>query len=140
MVHYSFPALALLAISASPSVAGFPTTSSTTTAATHSFSISQWIEDIIADPNGAHLSPEEAVAAKSAAVEANPLTKKAWCHDWSNASAADAAACLDDLARKGANGVQCVVPGGEFYIQMCQIGKGVIDATKSTINEVGANW
>ena len=73
MVQYAFPVLALLTLSTS--VAAIPTAS--TTSATP-FTFVQWIEDIIANPNGDHLTPEQAVAAKNAAVaEANPLEKRA---------------------------------------------------------------
>lgn len=72
MVQLSTCALALLALAASATAA--PTTDATSV--TH-FTFSQWIEGIIADPHGDHLSPEEAVAAKQAAeAAANPLLKK----------------------------------------------------------------
>lgn len=51
------------------------------------FTFVQWVEDIIADPDGNHLSPEEAVAAKNAAVEATPLLKRAYCEEsWPRAN------------------------------------------------------
>jgi hypothetical protein len=86
MVNYSLPILSLIALSAS--VAAIPTTG-TTSAVT--FTFAQWIEDIIANPDGNHLSPEEAVAAKNAAVAtANPLdTRAPRCmdeYDWSRAN------------------------------------------------------
>lgn len=77
MVHYFVPAFALLALSAS--VAAVPTASNTSPVV---FSFVQWIEDIIANPDGDHLTPEEAVAAKNAAMaSANPLEKRVNCHD-----------------------------------------------------------
>jgi hypothetical protein len=78
MVQYYIPALALLILSAS--VAAVPTTSKTSVVP---FTFVQWIEDIIANPNGDNLTPDEAVAAKNAAyAAANQLDKRApWCQD-----------------------------------------------------------
>jgi hypothetical protein len=61
------------------SVVAMPATTTTTA----SFAFSQWIEDIIADPTGNHLSPEEAVSAKKAAASTvlDMLEKRAWCQD-----------------------------------------------------------
>lgn len=73
MVNFALPTLALCIAA---SVAAMPTISNTTRT---EFTFTQWIEDIIADPTGSHLSPEEAVAAKSAAVAAKPLRARANC-------------------------------------------------------------
>ncbi|KAF2996618.1 hypothetical protein E8E13_001820 [Curvularia kusanoi] len=96
------------------------------------FSFAQWIEDIIADPNGSHLSPAEAVKAKDAAVAAaSPLQKRANCdHDWARANANDASACLSDLARKGAAGTQCALQQYQFSAQMCRIGNAQVVGSK----------
>lgn len=70
MVHFSLPLIALLTLATSVTAA--PATSATT------FTFAQWIEDIIANPDGDHLTPEEAVAARIAAVSAaNPLNVRA---------------------------------------------------------------
>lgn len=75
MVHFSLPTLALIALATS--VAAIPTASTTAAAP---FTFAQWVEDIIANPDGDHLTPEQAVAAKNAAVAStNSLDKRAWC-------------------------------------------------------------
>lgn len=80
MVNFAPHALAALALAAL--VAAIPTTTSTAP-----FTFVQWVEDIIANPEGDHLSPEEAVAAKNAAVEALPLLKRANCdQNWPRAN------------------------------------------------------
>ncbi|KAJ0335586.1 hypothetical protein COL154_004446 [Colletotrichum chrysophilum] len=105
------------------------------------FSFAQWVEDIIANPDTA-LSPEEAVTAANAAdivTSAGGLTKRAFCQDlFKDAPAGDAAACLDDLARKGAQGVQCGL--STFDIQMCRIGGAQLAASKRDTNPLSANW
>jgi hypothetical protein len=70
MVNLSLPLLAVLALAVSVTAA--PATSAT------SFTFAQWIEDIIANPDGDHLTPEQAVEAKNAAVAvSNPLSVRA---------------------------------------------------------------
>jgi hypothetical protein len=70
MVNLSLPLLAVLALAVSVTAA--PATSAT------SFTFAQWIEDIIANPDGDHLTPEQAVEAKNAAVAvSNPLNVRA---------------------------------------------------------------
>ncbi|KAH0425178.1 hypothetical protein CcaCcLH18_11112 [Colletotrichum camelliae] len=121
MVKFTASIVALaLAVTAAPA----PTSQTT-------FSFAQWVEDIIANPDTA-LSPEEAVAAANAAdivTSAGGPIKRAWCQEhFRDAPAGDAAACLDDLARKGAQGVQCGLSTSE--IQMCRIGGAQLVATK----------
>lgn len=72
MVNISISTLALYLAA---SVAAIPQGLSTRS----EFTISQWVEDIISNPSGTHLSPEEAVAAKHASVAANPLSKRVIC-------------------------------------------------------------
>lgn len=58
-------------------------------AAAADFSFAQWVEDIISDPSGAHLSPTEAVEAKNAAVAAStsPFEKRVNCDKaWARAN------------------------------------------------------
>lgn len=74
MVNLALHTLAVMSLSAL--VMARPDAKGTTAGP---FTFAQWIEDIIADPHGDHLSPEEAVAAKNAAVAANPLEKRVWC-------------------------------------------------------------
>lgn len=79
MLYASFLVSVLLALSTSAAAA--PSTSTST-----EFTFVQWIEDIIADPAGDHLSPEEAVAAKNAAMS-NTLQKRVNCDQpWGSAN------------------------------------------------------
>ncbi|KAH7086444.1 hypothetical protein FB567DRAFT_527962 [Paraphoma chrysanthemicola] len=137
MLLSSLPIVTLLALATSVTAA--PTTSGTV------FTISQWIEDIIADPTAPHLTPEEAVAAKNAAVaNSNPLSiRTPRCMDefdsWGRANANDAAACLRYLADKGAQGINCGIGQNQFDIQMCRIGNAQVHSSKSTSSAQGAN-
>jgi hypothetical protein len=80
MLYSSFLLPALLALSTSVAAAPSAPTS-------NEFTFAQWIEDIIADPTGDHLSPEEAVAAKNAAVASNTLGKRINCdQNWGRAN------------------------------------------------------
>jgi len=65
MVNPAFAALAVLALS--HIVGAFPTAST----AKSSFSFVDWVDGIIANPDGEHLTPEEAVAAFHAAGGSN---------------------------------------------------------------------
>ncbi|KAH7138698.1 hypothetical protein B0J11DRAFT_500900 [Dendryphion nanum] len=136
MVRFSIVALSLLAMCIS--VTAIPSLSTSSTAP---FTFAQWIEDIITNPDGDHLTPEEAVAAKNAAeASRNPLTKRAWCQEtFTSANANDAAACLNDLARKSAAGVYCEVGWNQSNIQMCRIGSAEIVGSKVDIAAQGAN-
>ncbi len=77
----------LLALSAVACASAIPTAQAPdTTSTTEPFSFSTWIEGIIADPDGTHLTPEEAVAAKQASVNASTsgglqTRGAAWCRD-----------------------------------------------------------
>ncbi|KAF6813802.1 hypothetical protein CPLU01_14563, partial [Colletotrichum plurivorum] len=53
--------------------------------------------------------------------------------------AGDAAACLDDLARKGAQGVECVIREDQSNIQMCQIGGAKVVSSKGSTGYESAN-
>ncbi|KAK0672018.1 hypothetical protein QBC41DRAFT_353732 [Cercophora samala] len=136
MVNFSIH-LAVLALATSVAAAPAPTDNSSVT-----FSFAQWIEDIIANPDTA-LTPAEAVAAANAAkvvATAGGLQKRAYCEElFGDAPAADAAACLDDLARKGAQGQQCVIGYDVFSIQMCRIGGAQIRGSKSARESQSAN-
>ncbi|KAF9881682.1 hypothetical protein CkaCkLH20_00828 [Colletotrichum karsti] len=127
----------IIALAMAASVAAAPAPTSQTT-----FSFAQWVEDIIANPDTA-LTPEEAVAAaQSAAVvtSAGGLSKRAWCQDaLKSAPAGDATACLNDLARKGAQGITCTVGQGQSSVQMCQIGGAKIVSSKPDQPAQGAN-
>ncbi|KAF2029947.1 hypothetical protein EK21DRAFT_112426 [Setomelanomma holmii] len=133
----SLPILALLTLATS--VVAVPMTSGTT------FTFAQWIEDIIADPTGPHLTPEEAVAAKNAAVaNSNPLSiRTPRCMDdvpsWGRANANDAASCLSYLANKGSQGINCGIGQDQYDVQMCRIGNAQVHSSKSTSSAQGAN-
>ena len=74
MVRSSLPALALLALSVS--AAAVPAANPPAAP----FTMTQWIEGIIADPAGDHLTPEEAVAAWNATrASAGSLDRRASC-------------------------------------------------------------
>lgn|SRR5690348_3352683 len=81
MVKLALPLIALATAASAAAVPG-PTTSGTT------FSFSQWVEDIIANPDTA-LTPDEAIEAAQAADvvgSAGGLAKRAWCHDGQRAN------------------------------------------------------
>jgi hypothetical protein len=79
----------LLAALAALSTSALAAPSASTAPAAADFSFAQWVEDMIADPAGAHLSPAEAVEAKNAAVAASlsPLRKRINCDKaWARAN------------------------------------------------------
>ncbi|KAH8699359.1 hypothetical protein GQ44DRAFT_832157 [Phaeosphaeriaceae sp. PMI808] len=123
MVKFFLPTFAGLALTAS--VAAVPASNA---AAAVSFTFSQWIEDIIANPDGEHLSPEEAVTAKNAAEgalsPANPLLKRNPECRFGHANAKNAASCLNDLAKKGAGGINCRV--NQPLQTFCRIGNAEV--------------
>ncbi|KXX79407.1 hypothetical protein MMYC01_204064 [Madurella mycetomatis] len=123
MVKFALP---LVALALATSVAAAPQGTSKTT-----FSFEQWVEDIIANPDTA-LTVDEAIAAAQAADvvgSAGGLQKRG----------RDAAACVDDLARKGRNGVVCTIGQNVFDIQMCRIGGARIVGSKSNPSQQSAN-
>ncbi|KAK4149512.1 hypothetical protein C8A00DRAFT_18801 [Chaetomidium leptoderma] len=130
MVKFALP---LVALAMSASVAAAPSEPSKTTG----FSFEQWIEDIIANPHTA-LTVDEAIAAAQAAdvVGSTDGLQKRYlqCNTagWKRAPGRDAAACADDLARKGNNGVNCVIPSNTGLIEMCRIGGAQVHAAKPT--------
>ncbi|RMI95250.1 hypothetical protein BHE90_017025 [Fusarium euwallaceae] len=88
------------------------------------FSVESWVNDIIANPNGNHLSPEEAAKQYSQPTEGS-LDKRATCHDTAYAAAnvPDAVACINQLAGKGETA--CVVARSSS--RFCEIGGAAID-------------
>lgn len=159
---HSFAPHALVALALSALVAAVPTTSSTTP-----FSFVQWVEDIIANPDGDHLSPEEAVA-KKAAEGSHDVVKRANCNQ--NFARADvsskmvnvaalhtswnrdcritnifiqgngAAYCLGYLAGLGSKGVNCSIDQNQYNVQMWKQGNAKIVGVKTTAPAVGVNW
>ncbi|KAH6855511.1 hypothetical protein B0I37DRAFT_442339 [Chaetomium sp. MPI-CAGE-AT-0009] len=137
MVKFALP---LVALAMSASVAAAPAGTSATT-----FSFEQWVEDIIAHPDTA-MTVDEAVAAAQASDvvgSAGGLQKRVRCDQetigWKRAPGRDAIACVDSLARKGNNGVNCAIGNGEFSILMCHIGRAQITGSKSDASRQSAN-
>ncbi|KAH8672298.1 hypothetical protein BGZ61DRAFT_521332 [Ilyonectria robusta] len=82
-------------------------------------SFEQWVENIIANPEGEHLTPDEAIGAHEAIInstdidlEARALEKRVYCYDnvQDSAPAGDAAECINYLASIG--GRDCTVHSG----------------------------
>lgn len=75
------PSVSVLALMASTALAAAVPATLATNAEIRSstFSFSSWVEEIIANPDGDHLSPDEAVEAFFAAENAGSLDKRATC-------------------------------------------------------------
>ncbi|KAG8170183.1 hypothetical protein KVR01_000928 [Diaporthe batatas] len=132
---HCFAPHALVALALSALVAAVPTTSSTTP-----FSFVQWVEDIIANPDGDHPSPEEAVAMK-AAEGSHPIVKRANCNlNFPRADGNGAAYCLGYLAGLGSKGVNCSLEQNQNNVQMWRQGNAKIVGTKTTAPAVSVNW
>ncbi|KAG7294522.1 hypothetical protein NEMBOFW57_004597 [Staphylotrichum longicolle] len=115
-------ALPLAALAMAASVAAVPAPAETSPAVSGTtFSFEAWVEDIIAHPDTA-LTVDEAIAAAEAA------------------EARDATSCVNDLARKGGNGVQCAIAKDKYDIQMCGIGNAKIIGIKNTAPRLAVNW
>lgn len=90
MVSFTFCTLATLALSAC--VAAIPDAAACDRAvnSTATFTFSEWIEGIIANPGGEHLTPLEAVEAKNVAIAGSPdlpLSKRYNCDQtWGRAN------------------------------------------------------
>ncbi|KAK3296418.1 uncharacterized protein B0H64DRAFT_442734 [Chaetomium fimeti] len=138
-------ALSLVALAMTGSVAAAPAPGGATPAVSGTtFSFEAWVEDIIAHPDTA-LTVDEALAAAEAADavgSAGGLVKRATCGPsrWTRANGRDATACVDDLARKGNNGVMCTIPKNKLEIQMCQIRNAEVVGIKHGLaHKQGAN-
>ncbi|KAK5997629.1 hypothetical protein PT974_02993 [Cladobotryum mycophilum] len=106
MVNFAASALALMALA--PVIGAVPTADST-------FSFTSWVEDIIANPKGQHLSPEGAVSA-AALNDKGSLEKRVTCNGGRTAPVNDAVSCINQLAREGG---ECALDGG---VDFCTIG------------------
>ncbi|KAK0666869.1 hypothetical protein QBC41DRAFT_348490 [Cercophora samala] len=109
---------------------------SPTNASSTVFSWSQWVEDIIANPDTA-LTPDAAVEAATAAAvaaSAGGLQKRApdCAFPAQYAPGRDAAACLDYLTRIGQQGTMCGMPSTYRNIQMCRIGRAEVVGSQGT--------
>ncbi|KAF4440277.1 hypothetical protein FACUT_3498 [Fusarium acutatum] len=130
MVRLSLATLGVFAISAT---AGSFTGRKTDTEATAPFSLESWASDIIADPDGAHLSPDEAYALAVNQTEADSRTlekRVVRCNTvaGTSASVADAVWCIDFLARRP--GQRCGVGAGGRS-SFCRHGLATIQGVSS---------
>ncbi|KAL2153599.1 hypothetical protein VTH82DRAFT_4754 [Thermothelomyces myriococcoides] len=115
-----------------------------------SFSFEQWVEDIIANPDTA-ASVEEAVAAAEAAEvvgraggllardDADAVDCNREPRGWKRTSAQEAAACIDELARRGGNGEVCAIGQGKLSAQFCRRGSAQIAGSKAVQSRQGVN-
>ncbi|KAK4226757.1 hypothetical protein QBC38DRAFT_365764 [Podospora fimiseda] len=110
MVNFIFSTLAFLALTPVVTAVSVPdatNTTSVTTQVEQPFSISQWVEEIIANPNGTHLSAEQAWETYKTTVVDNPqpagtLQKRVRCNiQRESAPAPDAVKCIEYLAGLG---------------------------------------
>ncbi|KAJ3456970.1 hypothetical protein MRS44_014111 [Fusarium solani] len=126
MVRLSLSTVAILA--SSSLVMAMPAPASNDNGA-QAFSWENWVEGIIADPNGSHLSPEDAVEASKAAEAKRSLDiRDASCRgdDVAEKSAyvPDAVACIDQLASYGDKACKA----NSAVTVMCKIGGAQITA------------
>ncbi|KAF4333129.1 hypothetical protein FBEOM_13077 [Fusarium beomiforme] len=108
-------ALATLGIFATNAIAGALAGREADTQANIPFSLESWVSGIIADPDGAHLSPDEALnlTVNQTSNDLGAMEKRAVrCNTvaGTSASVADAVWCIDFLARR--SGQRCGVPAG----------------------------
>ncbi|KAM5344514.1 hypothetical protein ACJ41O_013050 [Fusarium nematophilum] len=125
MVRLSLSALAVLA--SSSLITALPAKP----VAVEQFSYEKWVDGIIADPNGNHLSPEEAVKARMASVAAHPgsLSTRATCRadgEMKPANAEDAVACINYLASLGGQ-----ICRAKVVTRFCTIGNAAITGVAS---------
>ncbi|WYZ42694.1 hypothetical protein EsH8_VI_000393 [Colletotrichum jinshuiense] len=134
MVNFALSALAVLAVA--PFIGAAPTTAQTD--AVEAFSFVKWVDGIIANPDGDNLTPEEAVEAWSATINATStategglLQKRVSCNNLVNTEAyvPDAVWCINDLARKGSQA--CVVQAVSVF---CVYGNAQITGVKGGTN------
>ncbi|KAF6812942.1 hypothetical protein CMUS01_12954 [Colletotrichum musicola] len=103
-----------------PSISAAPTTAEAleVRAETEVFSFEKWAEDIIANPGGNHLSPDEAVALafNQTSTDEHTIQKRASCNivAGSPASAADAVWCIDFIAARANVKCEAAVSGTSF--------------------------
>ncbi|KAL2148932.1 hypothetical protein VTH82DRAFT_1618 [Thermothelomyces myriococcoides] len=139
MVNFAL-SLVTLAIATASSVAAVPAGGSNAAAATTSettFSFSQWVEDIIANPDTAMTVDEAIAAAEAAAVVKRAAGLLARddavnCEQpgWPRANGRDAAWCVDYLARLGQQGTACVIGQNQYSVEMCRHGNARIAGSK----------
>ncbi|OAK96088.1 hypothetical protein IQ06DRAFT_308902 [Phaeosphaeriaceae sp. SRC1lsM3a] len=129
--YVSVTSLFALSLSAT-AVSGAPALD-TTSLGEVPFTFTSWIDGMIANPNGNHLSPDEAV---DAAYNGSSLQlgKRVWCdveasHPRTNAR--DAAYCLDYLTRLHNQGIRCGLASNEYWVVKCQRNNAIIVASKS---------
>jgi len=54
--------------------------------------------------------------------------------------AKDAAACVEELAKKGGQGIQCEIGSSSWFQDFCRIGNAKITASTGTQSKKSANW
>ncbi|KAH6611781.1 hypothetical protein B0J18DRAFT_441990 [Chaetomium sp. MPI-SDFR-AT-0129] len=134
MVRAAFTTFVLLAVCRA--VGASPTTD--TTFVTSTFSFAEWVEGIIADPQGNHLTAKQAIAAFYAGrnntvfsenVRRGPLLKRASCNEQPNTEVpvGDAVSCINYLAAKGQTA--CVV---NDYSRFCESGQALMDGNSGS--------
>ncbi|KAK4148498.1 hypothetical protein C8A00DRAFT_19683 [Chaetomidium leptoderma] len=110
MVNFAFPTLAVLALTSAVGAVAVPETSAgaSSEGEVERFSFVKWVDDIIANPKGTHLSPEQAYEAWQATVvnatePAGTLHKRVRCNniEGGSAPAPDAVRCINHLAALG---------------------------------------
>ncbi|KAK0671574.1 hypothetical protein QBC41DRAFT_219121 [Cercophora samala] len=101
-----------------------------TTSIPNTFSWSQWVEDLIAQPEKA-LTPSEAVSAAMAAgdklLSGSTLQRQAWCQkDFTDAPADDAVVCIKYLTQIGNEGANCSLGADVFNADLCRSGQAKV--------------
>ncbi|KAG9250223.1 uncharacterized protein F5Z01DRAFT_678021 [Emericellopsis atlantica] len=97
-----------------------------------SFSFEKWTEEIIADPSGDHLSPEDAFKlAMASEHQAVPHAKRdVSCDQKPSASVSDAVQCINQLAAKGTQECHASYGGATVF---CTYGKAQVVAVTNKV-------
>ncbi|KAL0943484.1 uncharacterized protein CTRU02_201371 [Colletotrichum truncatum] len=139
MVNSALPTLAALAFASFAGAAPAATQSDTVEV----FSFAQWIEGIIANPDGDNLTPDEAVEAWRASIDQTSpvpdsglLQKRYWCNTIPNTEAyvPDAVWCINDVARRG--GAECRV---DTVTVFCVHGRAQITGVRGGLNPTSSS-
>ncbi|RNJ54490.1 hypothetical protein D7B24_000393 [Verticillium nonalfalfae] len=129
MVRLTFPALAMLSLL--PFVTAAPAAASPDNVEIVPFSIEKWATDIGNDPEGDHLSVEEAVIAFEATLNSTRLQKRSpICNHipFKECRIADAVACINEASRKGSQSAN--IAAGQASRSWC--GRGTAQLWAST--------
>ncbi|OAK97778.1 hypothetical protein IQ06DRAFT_296081 [Phaeosphaeriaceae sp. SRC1lsM3a] len=159
-MYFSVYSLSLFALILSATTISAAPAPDTTSADEAPFTFSSWIDGILADPNGNHLSPHEAVAAANRT--AARLGKRAICDDQANhfqpanvrflsvpyhktcvnvsTQADDASWCLRYIADLHAKGIRCGIGANQFMNNICKHGNAIVTSSKSDPSGQGYSW